>query len=132
MCASSVPLGLSSTSLRNDILLDIATFLSRRWSNSNKTIVILTQDKMPFVRTDKNQITLPVVNYYLGTNFQQYRQWRVALWFESLRIHFSTKVMSYDHAFGFLLNTIETKRIEILGLQNWEGMVKELICHAPC
>jgi len=127
MCASSVPLGLSSTSLRNDILLDIATFLSRRWSNNNKAVVILTQDKMPFVRIDKNQIALPVLNYYLGTHFQQYRQWRVALWFESMRMHFSTKVMSYDHAFGFLLNTLETKRIEILGLQNWEGMVKELI-----
>src|SRR5437868_10558332 len=46
--------------------------------------------------------------------------------FRSMRMLYSTKVLSYDHAFGLLLNTIETKRIEILGLQEWEGMTKEL------
>jgi hypothetical protein len=44
-----------------------------------------------------------------------------------MRMHHSTKVLSYEHAFGLLLNTIETKRIEILGLQDWEGMIKEIV-----
>lgn len=127
MSTPSVPLGLNYTHLRNDVLLDIATFLSRRWSNNNKTVIILTQDKMPLAKIDKNQITLPFLNYYLGTSFQQYRQWRVGLWHESMRMHHSTKVLSYEHAFGFLLNTIETKRVEILGLQDWEGMIKEIV-----
>ncbi|HET7148351.1 MAG TPA: VWA domain-containing protein [Candidatus Nitrosopolaris sp.] len=127
MPTPSVPLGLNYTHLRNDVLLDIATFLSRRWSNNNKTVIILTQDKMPSAKIGKTQITLPFLNYYLGTSFQQYRQWRVGLWHESMRIHYSTKIMSYDHAFGFLLNTIETKRVEILGLQDWEGMIKEIV-----
>ena len=125
MPTPSQPLGLHYTHMRNDVLLDIATFLSRRWSYNPKTVIILTQDRMPLAKIDKNQITLPFLNYYLGTSFQQYRQWRVGLWYESLRMHYSTKVLSYEHAFGFLLNTIETKRVEILGLQIWEGMMKE-------
>jgi hypothetical protein len=44
-----------------------------------------------------------------------------------MRMRHSTKVLSYEHAFGFLLNTLETKRIEILGLREWEGMNAELV-----
>jgi hypothetical protein len=113
--------------MRNDVLLDIATFLARRWSRNDKVVVILMQDKPPTVKRDKNQIVLPLLNYYPGTDFQKYRQWRVALWFESMRIKHSTKVLSNEHAFGFLLNTLETKRIEILGLREWEGMINELM-----
>ena len=113
--------------LRNDVLLDIATFLARRWSRNPKAVIVLTQDKMPMGKPDKNQIVLPFLNYYPGTDFQKYRQWRVALWYESMRLLHSTKVLSYDHAFGFLLNTVETKRIELLGLRQWNGMRNELI-----
>ena len=113
--------------MRNDILLDIATFLARRWSGNNKVVIILMPDKPPATKLDKNQIILPLLNYYPGTEFQKYRQWRVALWFESMRMKHSTKVLSNEHAFGFLLNTLETKRIEILGLREWEGMVNELM-----
>ena len=127
MSTSSQALGPDYTHMRNDVLLDIAIFLSRRWSYNPNTVIILTRDRMPLAKIDKNQITLPFLNYYLGTSFQQYRQWRVGLWYESMRMHYSTKVLSYEHAFGFLLNTIETKRVEILGLQIWEGMMKELI-----
>jgi len=113
--------------MRNDVLLDIATFLARRWSGNNKVVVILMPDKPPTAKLDKNQIILSLLNYYPGTDFQKYRQWRVALWFESLRMKHSAKVLSNEHAFGFLLNTLETKRIEILGLREWEGMTPELM-----
>jgi hypothetical protein len=113
--------------MRNDVLLDIATFLARRWSWNSKNVIVLTQDKIPMAKPDKNQIILPLLNYYPGTDFQKYRQWRVALWYESMRMLYSTKVLSYDHAFGFLLNTVETKRIELLGLRQWNGMKSELI-----
>jgi hypothetical protein len=113
--------------MRNDVLLDIATFLARRWSENSKTVIVLNQDKIPMARPDKNQIVLPFLNYYPGTDFQKYRQWRVALWYESMRMLHSTKVLSYDHAFGFLLNTVETKRIELLGLNQWNGMKNEII-----
>src|SRR5215212_4388669 len=113
--------------MRNDILLDIATFLARRWSGNNKVVIILMPDKPPSAKLDKNQIVLSLLNYYPGTDFQKYRQWRVALWFESMRMKHSAKVLSNEHAFGFLLNTLETKRIEILGLGEWEGMANELM-----
>jgi hypothetical protein len=118
---------IASSIMRNDILLDIATFLARRWSGNGKVAIILMPDKVPAAKPDKNQIVLPLLNYYPGTDFQKYRQWRVALWYESMRMRHSTKVLSYEHAFGFLLNTVETKRIEILGLREWEGMGSELV-----
>ena len=117
---------IASPVMRNDVLLDIATFLARRWSGNDKVVIILMPDKPPTAKLDKNQIILSLLNYYPGTDFQKYRQWRVALWFESMRMKHSSKVLSNEHAFGFLLNTLETKRIEILGLREWEGMANEL------
>lgn len=115
--------------LRNDILLDIATFLARRWSGNDRVTVAIASDssRPPSTKPDKSQITLPAPGYYVGTDFQKYRQWRVALWYEAMRLRHSTKVLSNEHAFGFLLNTVETKRVEILGLRSWEGMEKEII-----
>src|ERR671922_1252270 len=118
---------IASSIMRNDVLLDIATFLARRWSGNDKVVIILMPDKSPTTKLDKNQIIIPLLNYYPGTDFQKYRQWRVALWYESMRIKRSAKVLSNEHAFGFLLNTLETKRIEILGLREWEGMADELL-----
>jgi hypothetical protein len=113
--------------MRNDVLLDVATFLARRWSGNSKIVISLTRDIMPTAKPEKSQIILPVIDYFAGTDFQKYRQWRVSLWYESMRMTYSSKVLSYEHAFGFLLNTIEKKRVEFLGLQQWQGMVKEII-----
>jgi von Willebrand factor type A domain len=113
--------------MRNDVLLDVATFLARRWSGNSKIVISLTRDTMPTAKPEKSQIVLPVIDYFPGTDFQKYRQWRVALWYESTRMAHSSKVLSYDHAFGFLLNTVEKKRVEFLGLLQWQGMVKEII-----
>jgi von Willebrand factor type A domain len=113
--------------MRNDVLLDVATFLARRWSGNSKIVISLTRDIMPTAKPEKSQIILPVIDYFPGTDFQKYRQWRVSLWYESMRMTYSSKVLSYEHAFGFLLNTIEKKRVEFLGLQQWQGMVKEII-----
>ena len=113
--------------MRSDVLINIATFLARRWSGNIRVTVVIAQDKIPNARPDKNQISLPLLNYYQGTDFQKYRQWRVALWQQSMRMRYSTKVLSSEHAYGFLLNTIESKRVEILGLEDWQGMIDELI-----
>ena len=118
---------IENFTMRNDILLDIATFLARRWSGNDKIAIILMPDKSPAAKLNKNQILLPFLNYYPGSDFQKYRQWRIALWYESMRMKYSHKVLSNEHAFGFLLNTIETKRIEIIGLREWEGMADELM-----
>jgi hypothetical protein len=113
--------------LRNDVLINLGTFLSRRWSGNNKAIILLTEDKPPETNLEKNTITMPSLRYYNGTEFQKYRQWRVSLWYESMRLSGSTRILSNDHAFGFILNSIETKRIEILGLREWRGMENEII-----
>lgn len=114
-------------SLRNDVLINLGTFLSRRWSGNNKAIILLIEDKIPTTNLEKNTIFMPSLRYYSGTEFQKYRQWRVSLWYESMRLSSSTRVLSNDHAFGFILNSIEMKRIEILGLREWRGMENEII-----
>ena len=37
------------------------------------------------------------------------------------------KILSNDHAFGFILNTMETQRVEQLGREIWKGMDDEII-----
>jgi uncharacterized protein YegL len=118
---------IQSFSLRNDILINLGTFLARRWSGNNKATILLIEDKTPTTNLEKNTIFMPSLRYYSGTEFQKYRQWRVSLWYESMRLSISTKVLSNDHAFGFILNSIEMKRIEILGLREWRGMENEII-----
>jgi hypothetical protein len=44
-----------------------------------------------------------------------------------MRIKFCKKILSNDHAFGFILNTMETRRIEALGRRIWKGMDDEII-----
>jgi len=113
--------------LRSDVLINLATFLARRWSGNPRTVVIVVDGKVPFTNIDKNVISVPPLNYYVGTEFQKYRQWRTSLWYESMRLAYSAKVLSYDLAFGHILNTLESKRVEHLGLKEWEGMEKEVI-----
>jgi hypothetical protein len=120
-------LSLNLSLLHNEVLLDIATFLARRWTNNSNVQVIIKDQKVPITKPDKNQISLPRPHHFAGTDFQRYRQWRIMLWYEAMRLTFCSKVMSYDHIFGFLLNTLETKRAEILGLRLWKGMEKEIV-----
>jgi hypothetical protein len=117
----------SSLLLHKEVLLDIGTFLARRWTGNSYVQIILRDQKIPITRPDKNQITLPGPSHFPGTDFQRYRQWRVMLWHEAMRLVYCSKVLSYDHIFGFLLNTLETKRSEILGLLSWKGMEKEIV-----
>jgi hypothetical protein len=117
----------STLLLRNDVLLDIAGFLARRWTGNMHVQVFIADQKMPTTKPDRKQIFLPSPRIFPGTELQRYRQWRTMLWYESMRLIYCSKVLSYDHVFGFLLNTLETKRSEILGLRLWKGMEKEVI-----
>ena len=44
-----------------------------------------------------------------------------------MRLKHCEKILSNDHAYGFILNAIETRRIELLGIKVWRGMNEELI-----
>ena len=116
-----------SYTIRNDVLIDIGTFLARRWSKNEKVVVLILDNKAPTSKLDKNQIFVPSLRFYQGNEFQKYRQWRIALWYESMRLAHSDKIMSHDIAFGRILNSLELRRVETLGLIEWGGMEQEVI-----
>ncbi len=120
-------LDLDNIHIRNDVLLEIATFLSRRWSDSTESTIHISREGKISTNLDKKKIILPGLDYFYGNIFQRYRQWRTLLWYESVRLKYSFKIFDTDVVFGFVFNILETKRIEILGLEEWKGMIKEII-----
>jgi len=118
---------MQSLHLRSDTLLEIGTFLVRRWSSNEDITVGITDQKEIQTKLRENKIILFPIERYQGTDFQKYRQFRTALWYESMRVRHSSKILSNDHAFGFILNTLETRRIEIIGRKFWQGMDEEII-----
>ena len=116
-----------SLQLRNDTLVEIATFLVRRWSDNDKIVVEFSQKKVNETRLKENRVILIPIEEYQGDEFGKYRQFRTAVWYESMRIKNCKKILSNDHAFGFVLNTIERRRIELVGRRIWKGMDTEMI-----
>lgn len=113
--------------LQNDSLVEIATFLTRRWSG-NENIIVEISDKIETkTRLKENKIILTPMEKRIGNDFQKYRQFRTSLWYESMRVKYCKKILSNDHAFGFILNMMETLRIERLGREVWKGMDEEII-----
>jgi hypothetical protein len=43
---------IASPVMRNDVLLDIATIIARRWSGYNKVVIILMPHKPPTAKLD--------------------------------------------------------------------------------
>ena len=123
---------MQSLHLRNDSLLEIATFLVRRWSGKEKVTVSITEQKEVQSNIRENKVLMFPLERYQGTDFQKYRQFRTALWYEAMRIKHSSKILSNDHAFGFILNTLETRRIETVGRSYWQGMDEEIIFSYGC
>ena len=118
---------MSSVSLRNDTLIEISTFLIRRWSGNDQITVEFSTKKTNETRIKENRVILIPFLDYNGDEFARYRQFRTATWYEGMRINHCNKILSNDHAFGFILNTVERRRIELLGRKDWRGMDSELI-----
>ena len=118
---------MQSIQLRNDTLVDIATFLVRRWSGTEKVTVEFSKIKHSETRLKEKRVLLMPNDQYHGNDFQKYRQFRTSIWYEAMRLAHCKKILSNDHAYGFILNTIETRRIELLGIKIWKGMDEELI-----
>ncbi|MGN6624265.1 MAG: VWA domain-containing protein [Candidatus Nitrosocosmicus sp.] len=125
--SKDVDIEIDNLSIRNDVLLEIATFLARRWSDRDDATVIFSREQKTATNIEKRKITLPELDYFYGNLFQKYRQWRTLLWYESMRLKYSFKIYDTDIAFGYIFNIIETKRVEILGLNEWRGMINEII-----
>jgi hypothetical protein len=123
---------MQSPHLRNDTLVEIATFLARRWSQKDKLVVEFSDKKETRTKIKENKISLVSPERYLGGDFERYRQFRTSIWYEAMRIKYCKKILSNDHAFGFVLNTMETRRVELLGRKVWQGMDEELIFSYAC
>jgi uncharacterized protein YegL len=113
--------------LQNESIVEIATFLVRRWSEKNNIIVEISDIVETKTRLKENKVIITPLEKRIGNDFQKYRQFRTSLWYEAMRIKYCKKILSNDHAFGFILNTMETKRVEELGRKIWKGMDDEII-----
>ena len=118
---------MQSIQLQNDTLIDIATFLVRRWSGKENVTIEFSKTKQNETRLKEKRVSLIPNEQYYGDGFQKYRQFRTSIWYESMRLKHCQKILSNDHAYGFILNAIETRRIELLGIKVWKGMTDELI-----
>ena len=118
---------MQSFELRNETLVEIATFLVRRWSENENIVVEFSDKTETKTRLADKKVILTPIEKMIGSYFQRYRQLRTSLWYEAMRIKFCKKILSNDHAFGFILNTLETSRIEHLGRKIWRGMDDEII-----
>ena len=118
---------MQSLQLQNDTLIDIATFLARRWSGKENVTVGFSKIRQNETRLKEKKVLLMPNEHYYGSDFQKYRQFRVSIWYEAMRLKHCEKILSNDHAYGFILNAIETRRIELVGIKVWKGMVEELI-----
>ena len=77
---------MSSIALRNDTLIEISTFLIRRWSENDKIIVTMSSNKVNETRIKENKVILTPVSDYNGDEFSRYRQFRTAAWYKSMKI----------------------------------------------
>ena len=118
---------MKAVELQNESLVEISTFLVRRWSEKEKVVVEISDQAETKTRLNENKVILTPLEKRIGSDFQKYRQLRTSLWYEAMRIKYCKKILSNDHAFGFILNTIETQRVEQLGRKIWKGMDEEII-----
>ena len=118
---------MQSIQLQNDSVLEIATFLIRRWSEKDNVIIEISNNIETKTRLKENKVILTPLEKRIGNDFQKYRQFRTSSWYEAMKIKYSEKILSDDHAFGFILNAMETQRVEELGRKIWKGMDDEII-----
>jgi uncharacterized protein YegL len=118
---------MQAIQFQNESLVEIATFLVRRWSEKDNTIIEISDKMETKTRLNENKVILTPLEKRIGNDFQKYRQFRTSLWYEAMRMKFCKKILSNDHAFGFILNTMETQRVEQLGRKIWKGMDEEII-----
>ena len=118
---------MQSIQIQNESIIEIATFLVRRWSENKKMIVEISDKAETKTRLKENRVIITPIEKRIGNDFEKYRQFRTSLWYEAMRVRHCKKILSNDHAFGFILNTIETQRVEKIGRKIWRGMDDEII-----
>ena len=116
-----------------DGLVEIGTFLARRWSGRPRATVEFTdRGHARAAPAGNGRIIVPRQDRLGGDGLQRYRQFRASVWRESMRLSLCGRILSDDHAFGFILNAIESRRVEALGRRRWPGMDPELAFSHAC
>lgn len=116
-----------------DGLVEIGTFLARRWSGRPRATVEFTdRGHARTAPAGNGRIIVPRQGRLRGDGLQKYRQFRASVWRESMRLSLCGRILSDDHAFGFILNAIESRRVEALGRRRWPGMDPELAFSQTC
>jgi hypothetical protein len=69
--------------IRDDVLIDIGTFLIKAWSGKNAVVKI---SKNPRINYEKSIVSIPNLDVFSGEEFSRYRQWRVACWILAIRL----------------------------------------------
>ena len=113
--------------LQDSSLLEVGTFLARRWSGNGSLAVSFSDKVGARTRMSESRIIVPSMSKRLGDDFARYRQFRMDIWYESMRVRHCENILSNDHAFGFVLNMLESRRVENLGRREWQGMDAEII-----
>ena len=62
---------MQSLQLRNDVLIDIATFLVRRWSGTENITVEFSKIKHSETRLKEKRVLLMPNDQYYGNDFQK-------------------------------------------------------------
>lgn len=108
-------------------LSEIGTFLARRWTGNDSISVEFSEKTATRTRLAENRIILCPPDRRPGDDFARYRQFRMDVWYESMKVRHCSRILSRDHAFGFVLNILEERRVESLGRRIWRGMDEEII-----
>jgi len=93
---------MQSLQLQNDTLIDIATFLVRRWSGKENVTVEFSKIRQNETRLKEKRVSLIPNEQHYGNDFQKYRQFRASIWYEAMRLKHCQKILSSDHAYGFI------------------------------
>ena len=117
--------------MNRDSFSEVGSFLARRWSGNTRINVDISEKTGTRTRLSENRIILYPPNKRPGDGFAQYRQFRMDVWYESMKVRFCSRILSRDHAFGFVLDMLEERRVESLGRRMWRGMDNEIMfCQA--
>ena len=113
--------------MNRDSFSEVGSFLARRWSGNTRLNVDISEKTGTRTRLSENRIILYPPNKRPGDGFAQYRQFRMDVWYESMKVRFCSRILSRDHAFGFVLDMLEERRVESLGRRMWRGMDNEIM-----
>ncbi len=67
---------MQSIQLQNDSLVEIATFLIRRWSEKEDTVIEISSNIETKTRLKERKVIITSLEKRIGNDIQKYRQFR--------------------------------------------------------